>query len=625
MSRNSLSALRLFFFIGLGFVFATATRADEFRTWTDATGRFKLQAKLVSVDEGDVTLVRENGKEMTIPLKKLSKKDQEYLAKLESDNPFQAAEDNPFSPAKPARATSPGRLREVTVDWSDSQGLLLNAAESEWKITPPVAPEAGFRNRSIALPNKRDFFEKLCGLAINPVAKKAVVGYSLKKRRGDESSTRLVLCDLERGRATATEALPGEMAPLALHDDGQQVLMRRNEFGHGKSNRLEIWAVQGKRVARTLAWTPYTDGWEPNNDVRWAEFIDAKTLATASSGGRVALWDAASAKPICHFETTKGVIPAVSPDRKWLAFCAGDQVGLFDLKNREVAVLRETPSKLSSPMMAFSPSGKRIGCVAGDRIFVWDTASGELENNFATPGIHIHGGCTFPHDDYILAGKSYLIALESQLKLWQYSGAEHVRSVGETTFFAVGGHREGGVLALAKVPHPEASSLLEKAIKQPDMFVFHEGSPVKLNVSGVPAAQRTRVTESLTKKLKEMKCSVDPAAPIEIAASVDGPKQREISYMHSGDYKVREYLVWIRFLYQGKTVWERSCSNVPGFIALERGENIEGVLRKAGQQPTYDFYDRVTLPEFLQKPSDGQNPNSGQTLGSCEVTRKGFR
>jgi hypothetical protein len=54
--------------------------------------------------------------------------------------------------------------------------LALEPASPEWKITPPSPPEAGFRPKSIALPPKTDFFEKLSGMAVNLVAKKAVVG-----------------------------------------------------------------------------------------------------------------------------------------------------------------------------------------------------------------------------------------------------------------------------------------------------------------------------------------------------------------------------------------------------------------------------------------------------------------
>jgi len=624
MSVSLPRGLRLVFFAWLGVVIATAARAEEFRKWTDSTGLHELQAKFVSLEQGQVTLQRENGAKVTIALEKLSKADQEYVAKLETESPFKPAEESPFMPVQPKPQPSFAGPREVEVDWSQSVVVPLQAPSSEWNITPPAAPESQLRVRSVGLPKKTDFFEKLAGVAINVVAKKAVVGYSLAKH-GSEATTRIVMCDLERGRALPSVTAPGEMAPIALHDDGEHILMRRNEFGFGNLDRLEIWSIQGKEVVRSLIWKPYNDERHGARDVMWAEFVDASTLATSSRGGKVALWDVASAQPICHFQLSDGAVPAMSADRKWIAFSSQDRMGLFNIEDREVVAIQDTPTALTWPYMAFSPSGGKIGCIARDRILVWDTATGELQQDFATPGLNIHGAIDFPDDGFILAANQFLIALDTQVRLWHYQGAEHVRTVGGTTFMAVAGFGGPGALAAAKLPHAEAVSLLEKAVKQPDLFVFHKGTPVKLDVTGIPAAERNRVSQALTKKLTEMDCPIQANAAVELVASVEGPKQKTVRFMHSGEYKVKEYRTQLKFMYQGKPVWETGGTNIPGILMLKKGENVEGVLRKASQQPSYGFYDGVVLPEYLQKPSEGKGPGRGQTLGACNVTAAGFR
>lgn len=57
------------------------------RTWSDVTGKFKIEAELVSVEEGKVNLKRKNGELVAVPLEKLSKEDQEFVAKAESKEP----------------------------------------------------------------------------------------------------------------------------------------------------------------------------------------------------------------------------------------------------------------------------------------------------------------------------------------------------------------------------------------------------------------------------------------------------------------------------------------------------------------------------------------------------------
>ena len=66
----------------------------------------------------------------------------------------------------------------------------------------------------------------------------------------------------------------------------------------------------------------------------------------------------------------------------------------------------------------------------------------------------------------------------------------------------------------------------------------------------------------------------------------------------------------LRFMYQGQPAWSASGTNIPGFLMLKRGENIEGVLRKASEKPNISFYDGVIFPKFLQKPTAGQGANA---------------
>jgi hypothetical protein len=224
----------------------------------------------------------------------------------------------------------------------------------------------------------------------------------------------------------------------------------------------------------------------------------------------------------------------------------------------------------------------------------------------------------------LLANNQYLIALDSQLKAWHYQDAGHVRTAGGNTFIPKAAHNQPGALLAAKMPHAEVVSLVDKALTQPDLFVFREGTTVKLDVAGVPDSHREQVAKALTQKLEEMNCKVAANGTIDLVAKVEGPNQRKVSYRHSGDYQVQEYRTKLSFIYQEKPAWETSGTNVPGIITLREGENVAGVLAKASQGPSYGFYDRVVLPKFLQKPSDKQGPGGGQTLGSSRVTTTGL-
>ncbi len=59
---------------------AAIATASGVRTWSDTTGKFRIEAELVKVEDGKVELKRKDGQNVTVPLDKLSKDDQDYLA-----------------------------------------------------------------------------------------------------------------------------------------------------------------------------------------------------------------------------------------------------------------------------------------------------------------------------------------------------------------------------------------------------------------------------------------------------------------------------------------------------------------------------------------------------------------
>ena len=69
-------------------VLSCYTSPDENRTWKDSTGKFSVEAKLLSIQDGQVVLKTTAGKEIKIPLERLSQEDrlfaEEYQAEASS-------------------------------------------------------------------------------------------------------------------------------------------------------------------------------------------------------------------------------------------------------------------------------------------------------------------------------------------------------------------------------------------------------------------------------------------------------------------------------------------------------------------------------------------------------------
>jgi len=72
-----------------------ASRSNAARMWTDVTGQFRIEAVVLEITDSEVQLKRTDGKEIAVPLEKLSEEDRAYVRHLQAAQSKSAA-DNPF-------------------------------------------------------------------------------------------------------------------------------------------------------------------------------------------------------------------------------------------------------------------------------------------------------------------------------------------------------------------------------------------------------------------------------------------------------------------------------------------------------------------------------------------------
>ncbi len=222
------------------------------------------------------------------------------------------------------------------------QTIAATPASTEWKIpvAPVSTPAAPAKLRPVPLPPKSNFFEGAKGVVINASGTRAVVGYAgANPGPNQKGASRVVLCDLENGKMLGAGSVPGLYVPLALNDEGTQVLMRSDEFGPGHHDKLELWSVSKTSVSRGTQWIPYEGVNGAARDVRWGAFLDAQRLATISEEGKLVLWQLKPLKPLSTMQLQSGCTPGLSPDRKLMAITTGKEIGVFDVAAGEVLAL----------------------------------------------------------------------------------------------------------------------------------------------------------------------------------------------------------------------------------------------------------------------------------------------
>src|SRR5262249_3110275 len=149
-----------------------------------------------------------------------------------------------------------------------------------------------------------------------------------------------------------------------------------DEFGHGKADKVELWDISGSSIKRLTRWAPNEDLKGGDRDVKWAAFVADGRLVTG--GGRLTVWDSEALKPIYSIPMPQNSgLPAISPDGKLIAFADGKNVNLLDVAAEKVPASREVAEHLAMPTISFSPSGKRLAVAAGQKLYVYDTGTGD--------------------------------------------------------------------------------------------------------------------------------------------------------------------------------------------------------------------------------------------------------
>jgi hypothetical protein len=280
---------------------------------------------------------------------------------------------------------------------------------------------------------------------------------------------------------------------------------------------------------------------------------------------------------------------------------------------------------LSWPQLCLSPDAARLACLAHDKLYVWNFATGELYRDTPLAGLGLGGELMWPADRYLLIGKTHLFDIDNQVRVWSYSGHDLVKPAnGMAAFVVSAGEKNPGALVLTRIPAPTFEQTLARAMKAPDFFVLKPGVTVKLNFTALPDAQeRTKAETAITKKLGELEMKVGSSGSIELVATAEPGEEREVSYHGFGlnpwkEYKVREYITRLKFVYKGQVAWQTQASSVPGFISLKEDETIEQVLRRS-ERPSYGMFETVQLPKMLMKP---MGPDG---LGSSKVGVAGIQ
>ena len=595
----------------------------ESREWVDSTGKYKIQGKLISNENGTIEIEKSDGRVIKLPIAKLSAKDEAHLkeaaAQSSPDNPFAGGTVKSPSRGSSGRNATPGVPAAVpasitAITPAATAGEQVLQARS-WNYQPTPAPAMTASSRTIALPkssssSRHSFHNRSSGAHIS-LDKKL---FATTIGNAFESSSDIVVVDLEKGIASPAKRIAiKQAAMLGVSPDGSYAATRRSGRGSSKG-AVDFWRIDGT-LKHVAAWA--TGGSRGNFSPNQGRFIDTTKLLTV--GKRLVLWDIKSATAIYSAEVNAAVKPAFSPDGKVVAVGVGTMIHLVEIESG--SSLGQFVPPPHGTVLAFSQSGRFLAGTSATAlpIWVWDLQNNELAQELSGPR---GSSMQWLGDKYLLVNES-LIDVQLRVPIWKYAtgGGSVVDSQDGRQWF-VGKNK----LVPVSLPHKDFDA--ETADLDPDsLLVFKPGAKVAFDFQlPFPPAEQKKIRDTLAGMLQKSQVAVDQSGSLRLVAKVTKQKQESstLSDFFSGPFgrggKVVTYTPHAASLSlerDGQVLWSKKTRYSPGgMISIKQGESGQQAVNRACQ-PSSSFFSSAVLPKYLARLP------GGKPLGTSTINDSG--
>lgn len=331
------------------------------REWSDASGKFRIEAEFVRIHQGKVELRKKDGSKVAIPLAKLSKSDQEFL-KSKGDSKDTEPVPPRFDPAKIVKL----------------------------KIKPGQDPEEPGEVRS--------FTNGVLGaLSFAPTGHVLAVG---EYRRGmnlyDLNEEQLISVE-----GTEREDVVGRQHCAAFTYDGKRLLVAGDEG-------LVVYDLSGPKMLRPM----YKFDKHDESSGVFSIAISADNKIAATGGEKdLRVWKIESGEELFAFEEFTGEVKAcfLSADGTMVYGTDGDHLVAIRIADATLlGRVQLTELGFGSSILrgaAFSPDGKWVACSDGKVIRWWDLKTGKEQP--AIPQGEIVGRLQFTWDSTRLVASPF--------------------------------------------------------------------------------------------------------------------------------------------------------------------------------------------------------------------------
>ncbi|MBL8888490.1 MAG: hypothetical protein JNL67_00830 [Planctomycetaceae bacterium] len=518
--------------------------AEDFRTWTDATGKFKVEATVYDLTETEVKLLKKDDKVVTIPISKLCEADKTFLSELRAKreaevDPFAGGtavkprqpvgDDDMFAGGTPVEETPPA-LKTFPPGTLPIAGKAVKVANeialdtAEFKYTPAEQPKHE-RDKSISLPqpkfakeyeghtNSRLFYSGNSGELI-----------AVYRKNSFQNFSHTVLVDTKAEEIVGEYTLPfQEVNDIIVSPSKQSIVTIHNSAG-SENGGIVFWKQVDGKLEPEQAWKFGAFGQQNRFTAHSSLFVDDQHLFTI--GSHLALWDVASAK--CLYCVSDPGAWVISRDNSHIVFFQKGSLWLMRLKDGEiVGRIQGDPKFIESlKMLEVSPDGKSLVAAAGNSLHGFDLTTGASLFSYDA-GYNI-ASVIWADNSLLLVNNGLIVDPKLQVTVWNVAVTHGLyrAQTGSTTWIVTPDRVFGFELINDNRRNEIARNTAE--LKAEELLLYGPGSRISLSTDlahlGVDS---DNTAQQLREMLEKRGFVIDDSAPLRLEAVVRQGKEVE--------------------------------------------------------------------------------------------------
>ncbi len=609
------------------------------RSWSNDSGQFRIDAKLVFADEQSVKLAKTDGKTVTVPLDRLSSADKAFIqgflqaeAALAMADQAEAQSANPFAGGEPtqpsAAAAAPAASGETTSEAGAGEIPTRNAVvkgirpvsvspgKEFWEVEALHGfPDVTFQEMVVPTPVEKPFF---AALRMNAAGRSGnVIINSYQENRGNRGAFgRFAFANSATGDVSPVLELSEPWKLMDVSADGKRAAAVRIE-GFDKGNDVALLRVANGRIVPEFQFTAGGGAWD---ELHYVAFLPGNRLMTISQKHNLTIWDLDNpAGPRAMYRGNSGgkLWAELSPAGELLAMIAGKSIAFVDTAAFQLKgfIARDEEAL----HMAFSPNGKTLAAYHPFTVTLYSMETGEEISSFAVSESSGNAKLLWTGDHLLL--ESVLYDVERGVPLWTYENKASAKSVLGNYLFSVFGGDKQSTLTVYKVPHAEALRVANE-IDPNNIYCLKPGDSVRVNyqLSGVPADQQAKIREAVEEKLSKLGWQQSSGATNVLEIKLEQGEREEAEYFTrsgfgpvffspfsrpSGPSEKFSYRAWKHTLTVrtgGQQVYHAAMNRgAPQNLTTKDGESTQAAVNRFCQ-PYADYFKNLAIPPHVLKP-----------------------